>query len=72
MLIASGATTPRMKAREVDNRTEAQARRFERRRLAGAHAVLSFQSRELDDQDGVLRRQTDERHHADLKTDVVE
>ena len=53
-----------------DDRPQTQARAFER----GFHewlAAFVFELGELDDQDGVLRRETDEHDEADLRVDVV-
>ncbi len=68
--IISG-TTPRMKAKEVI--------RIGRRRVRAASIAASMRSRpsrfrlarELDDQDGVLGRQPDQHHQADLGQDIV-
>jgi hypothetical protein len=68
--ITSG-TTPRHEGqRGHHDRTEAQACRFERR-LDRAHALFLLLCRELDDQDGVLRRQPDQHDQPDLEVDVV-
>ena len=69
--ITSGAT-PRMKANEVirigRNRARAASTAASTIALAVANAMLA---RDLDDQDGVLRRQRDQQDQADLGVEIV-
>ncbi len=52
------------------DRTQAQPRAFERGVDHGS-SVVELELRELDDQDGVLRREADEHDQTDLRVDVV-
>ena len=56
--------------RRHEDRPQPQARRLDGRRDRG-HALRLQLARELDDQDRVLRRQTDGRQEADLEVHVI-
>ncbi|MEI2722740.1 MAG: hypothetical protein V9H26_04115 [Verrucomicrobiota bacterium] len=63
-------TQPRMKANEVIKIGRKRSFDPSHRGIQNLHALFAFHLGELDDEDGVFGRQTDEHHQADLRIHV--